>query len=60
VLTNSAVATVPGLKLKPGAHTLTVYALDPGLILDRMEIVFDEAPRSYGPIPETRVERTSP
>jgi hypothetical protein len=60
VLTNSAVATLPNLKLKPGAHTLTIYALDPGLILDRMEIVFDEAPRAYGPIPETRVERTSP
>ena len=60
VLTNSAVATVHNLKLKPGVHTLTVYALDPGLILDRMEIIFDEAPRSYGPIPETRIERTSP
>jgi hypothetical protein len=60
VLANTAVAQVYGLKLKPGAHTLTVYALDPGLILDRFEIAFDEAPQSYGPIPETRIERAAP
>jgi hypothetical protein len=60
VLTNTAVASVHGLHLAPGAHTLTVYALDPGLILDRFEIAFDEAPRRYGPVPETRIERTSP
>lgn len=60
VLTNTAVGTVHGITLKPGAHTLTVYALDPGLILDRFEIRFDEAPKAYGPIPETRIVRTSP
>jgi hypothetical protein len=60
VLSNTAIAKVHGLKLKPGAHTLTVYALDPGLILDRFEVAFDEAPKSYGPIPETRIVRTSP
>ncbi|HEY0281245.1 MAG TPA: glycosyl hydrolase 115 family protein [Rhizomicrobium sp.] len=55
VLTNAAVETVNALDLKPGAHTLTVYALDPGVILDRFEIAFDEAPRAYGPVPETRI-----
>jgi hypothetical protein len=55
VLTNSAVATVPDLSLKPGAHTLTVTALDPGVILDRFEIDFDGAPKAYGPAPETRI-----
>ena len=60
VLSNTAVALVPGITLKPGAHTLTVYALDPGLILDRFEISFGEAPKAYGPIPETRIVRTSP
>jgi hypothetical protein len=60
VLTNTAVASVHDLVLKPGAHTLTVYALDPGLILDRFEIRFAEAPLAYGPVPETRIERTSP
>jgi len=60
VLTNTAAGYIHGIDLKPGAHTLTVYALDPGLILDRFEIRFAEAPRAYGPIPETRIERTSP
>ena len=55
VLSNTAVETVHDLHLKPGAHTLTVYALDPGLILDRFEIAFDEAPNAYGPVPETRI-----
>ena len=44
VLTNTAVAKVHDLELTPGAHTLTIYALDPGLILDRIEIAFDGAP----------------
>jgi hypothetical protein len=57
VLTNAAVETIDHLKLKPGAHTLTVYALDPGFILDRLEIDFDEAPQAYGPVPETRIQR---
>jgi hypothetical protein len=55
VLTNAAVETLHNLHLKPGAHTLTVYALDPGVILDRFEIAFAEAPKAYGPVPETRM-----
>lgn len=55
VLSNSAVAVVHDLAFKPGAHTLTIYALDPGLTLDRFEIDFDGAPRAYGPVPETRI-----
>jgi hypothetical protein len=57
VLTNSAVAVFHNLEFKPGAHTLTIYALDPGFILDRLEIAFDEAPRAYGPVPETRISQ---
>ena len=57
VLTNTAVGEVHGLAFAPGAHTLTVYGLDPGLILDRMEIAFDGAPRAYGPVPETRIKQ---
>ncbi len=34
---------------------LKVYALDPGVILDRFEIAFDGAPRAYDPVPETRI-----
>jgi hypothetical protein len=55
VLTNEAVEKVPDLHLVPGAHTLTIYALDPGVALDRFEIAFKGAPRAYGPVPETRV-----
>jgi hypothetical protein len=57
VLTNNAVAALHDLDFKPGAHTLTVYALDPGFILDRLEIAFDEAPSAYGPVPETRTSQ---
>ncbi|MDE2161801.1 MAG: glycosyl hydrolase 115 family protein [Alphaproteobacteria bacterium] len=55
VLSNTAVAKVHDLELTPGAHTVTVYGLDPGLILDRIEIDFAGAPRAYGPVPETRI-----
>jgi hypothetical protein len=37
------------------AHTLTVYALDAGVTLDRFEIAFTGAPRADGPVPETRI-----
>jgi hypothetical protein len=55
VLTNAAVEQLHGLSLKPGTHTLTLTALDPGFILDRIEIAFDGAPRAYGAVPETRI-----
>jgi len=55
VLTNTAVGEVNNLRLKPGAHTLTVWALDPGVVLDRYEIAFAGAPHAYDPVPETRV-----
>ncbi len=55
VLTNEAIETLPNLRLAPGAHTLTAYALDPGVTLDRFEIRFTGAPRAYSPVPETRI-----
>ena len=54
-LSNKAIERVPDLRLTPGAHTLTVYALDPGVALDRFEIAFTGASRAYGPVPETRI-----
>jgi hypothetical protein len=57
VLANTAVAKLHDLHLKPGAHTLTITALDPGLTLDRIEIAFDGAPSAYGPVPETRISQ---
>jgi hypothetical protein len=55
VLTNKAIEKMTDLRLAPGAHTLTVYALDPGVTLDRFEVAFTGAPRAYGPVPETRI-----
>ena len=57
VLTNTAVGEIDNLRLKPGAHTLTVWALDPGVVLDRYEIAFAGAPHAYDPVPETRIVR---
>eukprot|EP01034_Spumella_vulgaris_P033677 gene33678-41549_t len=48
VLTNTAVRIIPLADLPPGPHMLQVHALDPGFILDRIEITFDGAPRYYG------------
>jgi hypothetical protein len=54
-LSNTVIQILPNLHLGPGAHTLEVYALDPGVVLDRLEIDFDGAPRAYAPVPETRI-----
>lgn len=56
-LTNKAIERLPDLRLAAGAHTLTVYALDPGVTLDWFEIAFAGAARAYGPPPETRIVR---
>ena len=37
------------------APPVTVWALDPGVVLDRYEIAFTGAPRAYDPVPETRI-----
>jgi len=55
-MTNEAIETVPILQLRPGMHMLTVYALDPGVTLDRFEIAFTGAHHAYGPVPETAVK----
>ena len=57
VLTNTAVGQVPNLHLAPCVHELKVFALDPGLILDRFEVAFTGAQRAYGPVPETKIMR---
>lgn len=47
-LTNTAVRVREVLALAPGRHRLKVFALDPGVVLDRIEIAFDGAPQYYG------------
>jgi hypothetical protein len=55
VLDNAATAELSDVAIKPGNHTLDIYALDPGVTLDRFEISFIGAARAYGPIPETEI-----
>ena len=35
-------------RLAPGMHMLAVHALDPGVVLDRIDVVPDGAPDDYG------------
>jgi hypothetical protein len=51
VLTNTAVRVKSLARLKPGPHSLRVYALDPGVVLDRIDVVLDGAPQYYGQPP---------
>lgn len=54
VLSNTAVRTVHRPQLAAGAHTIKIYALDPGFILDRIDIAPDGAPDYYGAPPTIR------
>ncbi len=54
VLHNEAVRKVSGNFLKIGKHTLKIFAIDPGLILDRIVIDLGGAKNAYSPVPETR------
>ncbi len=51
VLTNTAVMSLRLPQLAAGAHRLEIYAIDPGFILDRMDIVPDGVPKYYGAPP---------
>lgn len=51
VLTNTAVRTIPLRQLAKGAHRLRVYALDPGFVLDRIDVRLEGAPDHYGAPP---------
>ncbi len=51
VLSNTAVRSLPPQRFTPGTHRLQLYAMDPGFILDRVDIVPDGAARYYGAAP---------
>lgn len=53
VLRNSAIKTWKGKPLKPGKHTLKIYTIDPGVVLDRILVSFDDVPQSYSVVPES-------
>lgn len=46
VLTNTAVREIDLPQLPPGDHHIRVWAVDPGVVLDRLEIVVDGPPVS--------------
>jgi hypothetical protein len=54
VLRNNAQRSVAGPPLGPGRHTLRLYQLDPGVLLDRLTIDLGRLVPTYGAIPETR------
>lgn len=53
VLRNVAIKELQLAALNPGKHSLQIYAIDPGVILDRIVIVFGNVPLGYSVIPET-------
>jgi len=52
VLSNSAVRDIALPRLAAGAHRVQLYALDPGFLLDRIDIRLDGAPDYYGSPPD--------
>jgi hypothetical protein len=52
VLSNTAVRTVSRPQWGAGAHSIALHAMDPGFILDRIDIVPDGAPDYYGAPPK--------
>lgn len=54
VLRNSAIKKVEGQTINPGKHTLRIYMIDPGVILDRIVIDMGGLKKAYSVIPETK------
>ncbi|MDP4292656.1 MAG: hypothetical protein Q8908_16370, partial [Bacteroidota bacterium] len=57
VLSNSAQTSFKAQFIETGKHTLKIYMVDPGVILDRITINLGGLQKSYGIIPETRISR---
>ena len=51
VLTNTATGTLAFKRLQAGLHTLKIWPLDPGVMLDYADIRLDGAGKYYGTIP---------
>lgn len=56
VLRNSAIRSFQMPTLTPGKHTLKIYMVDPGVILDRIIIDLGTNVKAYGLLPETRID----
>jgi hypothetical protein len=55
VLRNSAQSKFQLQSIEKGKHTLKVYMIDPGVILDRITLDLGGLQKAYGIIPETRI-----
>lgn len=58
VLRNNAIKTVTVSKLKTGKHKLSIYMIDPGLIMDRIFISLDDRQRPYSAAEQTNYPAT--
>ncbi len=58
-LTNTAVATLPLKTFAAGHHRVAIVPLDPGLTLDRVELVLDGARPLYAPLPSDSSPETA-
>jgi hypothetical protein len=56
VLRNACQENTEHQLLKPGKHTLRIYMVDPGVIIDRILIDLGELRKSYLPVPETKMQ----
>jgi hypothetical protein len=54
VLRNSAIKTIGEKDLNAGKHTITIYQIDPGLILDKLFVDLGGAPPFYGTVSGTK------
>jgi len=54
VLRNSAIKKVEGQTINPGKHTLKIFMVDPGVVLDRIVIDLGGLKKAYSVIPETK------
>jgi hypothetical protein len=59
VLRNRAERRIEMPFLKAGKHTLKIYCVDPGVILDEIRIDLGGLKKTYSTIPETRMNSTS-
>ena len=55
VLRNSAIKTFQANFLSKGKHILRIYAVDPGVILDRVVVNLGNNNKTYSVIPETKI-----
>ena len=59
VLRNRAERKIEMSFLKPGKHTLKIYSVGPGVMLDEIRIDLGGLKKAYSSIPETKMKDTS-